>query len=49
VILWEMLWENLGSAIYVDKHFICATYLNIFADQVHPFMTMVFHGGSGLF
>jgi len=26
-----------------------ATYLNIVADQVHSFMTMVFPGGSGLF
>jgi len=25
------------------------TYLNIFADQVQPFMTMAFPGGSGLF
>ena len=27
----------------------CATYLNIVADQVHPFMVMVFLDGSGLF
>jgi len=26
-----------------------ATYLNIVADQVYPFMTMVFPGGSALF
>jgi len=27
----------------------CATYLNMVADQIHLFMTVVFPGGSGLF
>jgi len=38
-------WETLGQAIHVDIHFTCATYLNTVADQVHPFMPMVFAVG----
>ena len=35
-------WETLGSAIHVDVNLTRVTYLNIVADQVHPFMAMVF-------
>ncbi len=33
----------------VDIHFTCALYLNIIANQVHHFMTIVFPGECGLF
>ena len=42
-------WETLGPAIPVDGNLTCVTYLNIVADQVHPFMAMVFPDGRGLF
>ena len=49
-MLWAMFcWEALGPAIYVDVNLTRVTYLNIVADQVHPFMAMVFPDGSGLF
>lgn len=49
-----MLWtifscETLGPSIHADVHLTWTTYLNIIADQVHPFMAMVFLDGSGLF
>ena len=44
VILWAMFcWETLGPAIHVEVNLTCV------ADQVHPFMAMVFPDGSGLF
>ena len=42
-------WETLGPGIHVDVTLTRTTYLNIVADQVHPFMAMVFPDGSGLF
>ena len=49
-MLWAMFcWETLGPAIHVDGNLTRVTYLNIVADQVHPFMAMVFPDGSGLF
>ncbi len=45
--LGNVLLEN--PAIHVDTNLTCDTYLNIVADQVNPFMTIVFPGGSGLF
>ncbi|KAI4872592.1 hypothetical protein NFI96_002177 [Prochilodus magdalenae] len=50
VTLWAMFcWETLGPIIHVDVGLTCATYLNVVADQVHPFMVMVFPDGSGIF
>ena len=50
VMLWAMFcWETLGPGIHVDVTLICTTYLNIVADQVHPFMATVFPHGSELF
>uniref|UniRef100_A0A8C4Q1N8 Transposable element Tc1 transposase n=1 Tax=Eptatretus burgeri TaxID=7764 RepID=A0A8C4Q1N8_EPTBU len=50
VMLWAMFcWETLGPAIHVDVNLTRVTYLNIVADQVHPFMAKVFLEGSGLF
>ena len=50
VMLWAMFcWETLGPGIHVDVTLTRTTYLNIVADQVHPFMATVFPDGSGLF
>lgn len=50
VMLWAMFcWETLGPAVHVDDALTGSTYLNIIADQVHPFMETVFPDGSGLF
>ena len=50
VMLWEMFClETLGPAIHVDINLTRVNDLNIIADQVHPFMAMVFPDGSGLF
>ena len=49
-MLWAIVcWETLGPAIHVDVNVTRVTYLNIVADQVHPFTAMVFPDGSGLF
>jgi len=49
-MLWAMFcWETLGPAIHVEVNLTHVTYRNIIADQVHPFMAMVFPDGSGLF
>ncbi|MCI4388573.1 hypothetical protein PGIGA_G00087550 [Pangasianodon gigas] len=50
VMLWAMFcWETLGPVIHVDVTLTRTIYLNIAADQVHPFMATVFPNGSGLF
>ena len=50
VMLWAMFcWETLGPAIHMDINLTRVIYLNIIAEQVHPFMAMVFPDGSGLF
>ena len=50
VMPWAMFcWETLGLSIHVDVNLTRVTKLNIVADQVHPFMAMVFPDGSGLF
>ena len=49
-MLWAMFcWETLGPAIHVDVNLTRVTSLNIVADQIHPFMAMVFPDGCGLF
>ena len=50
VMLWAMFCcETLGPGINVNVTLTRTTYLNIVADQVHPFMATVFSNGSGLF
>ena len=39
----------LKASINVDVNLTRVTYLNIVADQAHPFMAMLFPDGSGLF
>ncbi|MCI4378051.1 hypothetical protein PGIGA_G00211420 [Pangasianodon gigas] len=42
VMLWAMFcWETLGPGIHVDVTLTRTTYLNIAADDVHPFMATV--------
>lgn len=48
-MLWVMFcWETLCLGIHVNIILTHTAYLNIVED-VHPFMAMVFTGGSGLF
>ncbi|MCI4375370.1 hypothetical protein PGIGA_G00108680 [Pangasianodon gigas] len=50
VMLWAMFcWETLCPGIYVDVTLTRTTYLNIVADQIHPFIATVSPNGSGLF
>ena len=50
VMLWAMFcWQTLNPSIHVHVTLTHATYLNIVADQVHPFMATVFPDGTGLF
>jgi len=55
VVVWAMFcWVTLDPAIHLDIQQRCgnltpSTCLNIVKDQVHPFMTKVFPGGSGVF
>ncbi len=48
LMLWVMCcWETLGVGIHMDVTLTRTTYLNIVADQVHPYMANVFPDGSG--
>jgi len=47
--LGNVLLGNPGSANHMDVNLTHATNINIVADQVHPFMTMVFPDGSSSF
>ena len=40
---------NPGSGIHLDINLTQATYLNMVADQVQPFMMIVFPNGNGFF
>ncbi|KAJ8271951.1 hypothetical protein COCON_G00108100 [Conger conger] len=42
-------WETMTPVIHVGVTLTPATYLNIVAYQVHPFMATVFPDGCGLF
>lgn len=48
VMFWATFcWKTLGPAIDVVVTLTHATYLNIVADQVYPFLATVFPDGSG--
>lgn len=50
MMLWAMFsQETLGPGFYVNVTLTHSAYLNIAADQVHPFMTTVLHKGTGPF
>ncbi len=42
MFFWGKLFPEIHVVVNLTVH-----YLNIVADQVHPFMTVVFPGGSG--
>ncbi|GBM03371.1 hypothetical protein AVEN_256914-1 [Araneus ventricosus] len=50
IMLWEMFsWAALGPIVVVEQTMKAANYLNIVADQLHPYMAFVFPTGNGIF
>ncbi|GBO07132.1 hypothetical protein AVEN_124387-1 [Araneus ventricosus] len=50
IMLWRMFsWAALGSVIVVEQTMKAASYLNIIADQLHPYMAFVFPTGNVIF
>lgn len=50
VLLWAVFcWEAFCPGIKVDVILKFTTYLSTVADDVHPFMEIVFPDGRGLF
>ncbi|GBL76575.1 hypothetical protein AVEN_274111-1 [Araneus ventricosus] len=50
IILWGMFsWAALGPVDVVEQTMKAAKYLNIIADQLHPYMAFVFPTGNGIF
>ena len=47
---WEMFsWSTLGPIIPIEQSLTSVHYVNIVANQVHPFMTTVFTAGDGVY
>ena len=43
VMVWGVFsWHTLGPLIEVEQHFNATGYLNIIANQVHPFMAAMY-------
>ncbi|GBN05253.1 hypothetical protein AVEN_116384-1 [Araneus ventricosus] len=42
-------WAALGPVVVVEQTMKAANYLNIIADQLHPYMAFVFPTGNGIF
>ncbi|GBM54115.1 Transposable element Tc1 transposase [Araneus ventricosus] len=42
-------WGALGPVVVVEQTMKAANYLNIIADQLHPYMAFVFPTGNGIF
>ncbi|GBL78665.1 Transposable element Tc1 transposase [Araneus ventricosus] len=50
IMLWGTFsWEALGPVVAVEQTMKAANYLNIVADQLHPYMAFVFPTGNGIF
>ncbi|GBL98023.1 Transposable element Tc1 transposase [Araneus ventricosus] len=50
IMLWGTFsWAALGSIVVVEQTMKAANYLNIIADQLHPYMAFVFPTGNGIF
>lgn len=47
--LGSVLGTSLGPVIMVERTMKAANYLNITADEFHPFMESVFRTGNGVF
>ncbi|GBN63036.1 Transposable element Tc1 transposase [Araneus ventricosus] len=49
-MLWGTFsWASLGPVFVVEQTMNAAKYLNIIADQLHPYMAFVFPLGNGIF
>ncbi|GBM22014.1 Transposable element Tc1 transposase [Araneus ventricosus] len=42
-------WAALGPVVVVEQTMKAANYLSIIADQLHPYMAVVFPTGNGIF
>ncbi|GBL74166.1 Transposable element Tc1 transposase [Araneus ventricosus] len=50
IMLWGTFsWASLGPVVVVEQTMKAANYLNIIADQLHPYMSFVFPTGNGIF
>ncbi|GFX09605.1 transposable element Tcb1 transposase [Trichonephila clavipes] len=50
IMLWETFsWASLGPMVVVEQTMNATGYLNIIADQLHPYMACVFPAGNGMF
>ncbi|GFU03065.1 transposable element Tc1 transposase [Trichonephila clavipes] len=50
IMLWGTFsWASLGLVVVVEQTMNATGYLNIIADQLHPYMTSVFPAGNGMF
>ncbi|GBM70712.1 hypothetical protein AVEN_64648-1 [Araneus ventricosus] len=50
IMLWGMFsWVILGLVVVVEQTMKAANYLNIIADQMHPYMAFVFPTGNEIF
>ncbi|GBO00817.1 Transposable element Tc1 transposase [Araneus ventricosus] len=50
IMLWgTFLWAVLGPVVVAEQTMKAANYLNIIADQLHPYMVFVFPTGNGIF
>ncbi|GBM02420.1 Transposable element Tc1 transposase [Araneus ventricosus] len=50
IMLWGTFsWAALGPIVVVEQTMKAANYLNIIADQLHPYMAFVFPTGNGIF
>ncbi|GBM09308.1 hypothetical protein AVEN_135040-1 [Araneus ventricosus] len=47
--LGDVLMASLGPVVVVELTMKAANYLNIIADQLHPYMAFVFPTGNGIF
>ncbi|GFU97398.1 transposable element Tcb2 transposase [Trichonephila clavipes] len=47
--LGEFSWAFLGHVVVVEQTMNATGYLNIIADQLHPYMASVFPAGNGMF
>ncbi|GBM19599.1 hypothetical protein AVEN_107279-1 [Araneus ventricosus] len=50
IMLWGTFsWAALGPVVVVEQTMKAANYLNITADQLHPYMAFAFPTGNGIF
>ncbi|GFV99621.1 transposable element Tcb1 transposase [Trichonephila clavipes] len=50
ILLWGTFsWASLGPVVVVEQTMNTTGYLNIIADQLHPYMVSVFPAGNGMF